>query len=48
MGFLPSYYLKQIAQETALGVEGVHHVVNRIKVFPRYAGRGETLTNETI
>ncbi len=42
MGFLPSYYLKQVAQEIASGVEGVRHVVNRIKVFPTYANRAET------
>jgi len=48
MGMLPSYYLKQVAQEIALGVEGVRHVVNRIKVFPTYADRGETLANEAI
>src|SRR5262245_54867322 len=38
-GNLPSYYLKQVAQEIASGVEGVHHVVNRIKVW-----RGATVT----
>jgi hypothetical protein len=32
-GRLPSYYLKQIAQEVASGVEGVGHVVNRIQVL---------------
>jgi len=48
MGFLPSYYLKQVAQEIASGVEGVRHVVNRIKVFPTYADRGETPANEAI
>jgi osmotically-inducible protein OsmY len=47
MGFLSSYYLKQVAQEIASGVEGVRHVVNRIKVFPTYVDRGETLANET-
>ena len=31
-GCLPSYYLKQVAQEIASGVEGVRHVVNRIEV----------------
>jgi osmotically-inducible protein OsmY len=31
-GRLPSYYLKQVAQEIALGLEGAHHVVNRIEV----------------
>jgi len=39
MGFLPSYYLKQVAQEIASGVEGVRHVVNRIQVFPPGAPR---------
>jgi osmotically-inducible protein OsmY len=32
-GCLPSYYLKQLAQELANRVEGVHHVINRIEVF---------------
>jgi osmotically-inducible protein OsmY len=32
-GSLPSHYLKQVAQEIALGVEGVHEVVNRIAVL---------------
>jgi hypothetical protein len=32
-GRLPSYYLKQVAQELASGVAGVGHVVNRIEVF---------------
>lgn len=31
-GHLPSYYLKQVAQTVALGVEGVRHVVNLIEV----------------
>lgn len=31
-GRLPSYYLKQIAQAVAAGVEGVRRVVNRIEV----------------
>jgi osmotically-inducible protein OsmY len=48
-GCLPSYYLKQIAQEIASGVEGVDHVVNRIEVFTS-PGRGrtgrETVANE--
>jgi osmotically-inducible protein OsmY len=48
MGSLPSYYLKQVAQETAFSVEGVHHVVNRIKVFPTYADRGDALANMAI
>jgi osmotically-inducible protein OsmY len=32
-GYLPSYYLKQVAQEIVSGVEGVRHVVNRIEVL---------------
>jgi osmotically-inducible protein OsmY len=32
-GVLPSYYLKQVAQEIAFGVAGVRRVVNRIEVF---------------
>jgi hypothetical protein len=32
-GTLPTYYLKQLAQEIAAGVEGVHCVINRIEVF---------------
>jgi hypothetical protein len=32
-GCLPSYYLKQVAQELAGGVEGVQHVINLIKVL---------------
>jgi hypothetical protein len=39
MGFLPSDYLKQVAQEIASGVEGVRHIVNRIQVFPPDAPR---------
>jgi osmotically-inducible protein OsmY len=31
-GCLPSYYLKQIAQETVAPLEGVAHVVNQIAV----------------
>jgi osmotically-inducible protein OsmY len=31
-GRLPSYYLKQVAQEIASGVEGVRLVMNRIEV----------------
>jgi osmotically-inducible protein OsmY len=37
-GYLPSYYLKQVAQEIVSGVEGVRHVVNRIVVL----GQGTT------
>jgi osmotically-inducible protein OsmY len=32
-GHLPSYFLKQIAQEIAAGVEGVRRVINRIDVL---------------
>jgi len=32
-GCLPSYYLKQVAQEITAGVEGVRHVINRIEVL---------------
>jgi hypothetical protein len=39
-GCLPSHYLKQLAQEIALGVEGVHILINRIIVL-RPSGRGE-------
>jgi hypothetical protein len=38
-GRLPSYYLKQVAQETVGGVKGVRHVVNRIEVCAPRAGR---------
>jgi osmotically-inducible protein OsmY len=31
-GCLPSYYLKQLAQEIVAAVEGVHLVVNKIDV----------------
>jgi osmotically-inducible protein OsmY len=48
MGCLPSHYLKQVAQEIAAGVEGVQHVVNRIRVYPTYSNRAETLANEAI
>jgi osmotically-inducible protein OsmY len=37
-GSLPSYYLKQVAQAIAAGVEGVGHVINRIQVL-KPAGR---------
>jgi hypothetical protein len=36
-GSLPSYYLKQVAQETVSGVEGVRRVVYRIEVHAREA-----------
>jgi osmotically-inducible protein OsmY len=32
-GCLPSYYLKQVAQELVLGVAGVREIVNNIKVI---------------
>lgn len=35
LGRLPSYFLKQIAQEIAAGVEGVRRVINRIDVQRR-------------
>ncbi len=39
-GSLPSHYLKQVAQELASSVEGVHRVINRIEVFaPAVQGR---------
>ena len=31
-GYLPTYYLKQLAQEVVAGVDGVARVVNRIEV----------------
>jgi BON domain len=39
MGVLPSYYLKQVAQEITGDVEGVRDVVNLIKVSARRADR---------
>jgi len=45
-GRLPSYYLKQVAQEITLGVEGVRHVVNRIEVLAP-AGRAP-LARQTL
>jgi osmotically-inducible protein OsmY len=38
-GCLPSYYLKQVAQEIAAGVTGAKHVINRIEVLAT-TGRG--------
>jgi len=38
-GRLPSYYLKQVAQEIAAGVEGVRQVINQIEVLVP-VGRG--------
>jgi hypothetical protein len=32
-GWLPTYYLKQLAQEVVAGVDGVEQVVNRIEVL---------------
>jgi osmotically-inducible protein OsmY len=44
-GSLPSYYLKQVAQEIVSGVEGVRHVANQIEVL---APRGrEAAANST-
>ena len=31
-GQVPSFYLKQLAQEAVVGLEGVHQVVNEIEV----------------
>jgi hypothetical protein len=33
-GRLPSYYLKQIAQEAVVSLEGVERIDNRIQVVP--------------
>ena len=33
LGHLPSYHLKQVAQATVGGIEGVRRVVNRIEVI---------------
>jgi osmotically-inducible protein OsmY len=33
-GRVPSYYLKQIAQETALAVPGTHQIHNDLDVMP--------------
>jgi len=38
-GCLPSYYLKQVAQEAVAGLEGVEQVVNRIEVVRPNDGR---------
>ncbi|MFI5455973.1 MAG: BON domain-containing protein [Isosphaerales bacterium] len=50
-GCLPSYHLKQVAQEIATGVEGVRHVINRIEVLTP-AGRarlaGDTLAKQSV
>jgi osmotically-inducible protein OsmY len=39
-GCLPSHYLKQVAQEIVLSVEGVRHVINRIIVLTPAPRRG--------
>ena len=39
-GCLPSYYLKQVAQEIVAGVPGVQRVVNRVDVMPGARGEG--------
>jgi osmotically-inducible protein OsmY len=31
-GQVPSFYLKQLAQEAVVGLEGVHQVINEIEV----------------
>jgi osmotically-inducible protein OsmY len=50
-GCLPSYYLKQVAQELASGVEGARLVINRIEVLAP-AGRQrqgpETLAGQLV
>jgi BON domain len=42
-GNLPTHYLKQVAQEIAIGVEGVRQVVNRIEVVGS-TGRSHSLS----
>ncbi len=37
-GRVPSFYLKQVAQEIAFGAEGVRRVINRIEVLSRHTG----------
>jgi osmotically-inducible protein OsmY len=45
-GCVPSYYLKQIAQEIAAAVEGVRLVVNKIEVkAPARANRGDQVND---
>jgi osmotically-inducible protein OsmY len=44
-GRLPSYYLKQVAQEIATAVDGTRQVVNRIEVLAT-TGRGRQLQEE--
>jgi osmotically-inducible protein OsmY len=36
-GCVPSHYLKQVAQEIAVGVEGVRRVDNQLRVLPAVA-----------
>jgi osmotically-inducible protein OsmY len=38
-GYLPTYYLKQVAQTTVVGVEGVERIVNLIQVVPAQGAR---------
>ena len=38
-GRLPSYYLKQLAQEAVAGLDGVTQLVNEIEVVPRPESR---------
>lgn len=33
-GCLPSYYLKQIAQNMVAGIKGVEEIVNEVEVLP--------------
>lgn len=46
-GHLPTYYLKQIAQEAATSLEGVGPVVNQIRITPPGprppSGRGKSV-----
>jgi osmotically-inducible protein OsmY len=48
-GYLPSHYLKQVAQEIAARVEGVRCVINRIKVLaPDRSGRERRPSAEDV
>lgn len=42
-GSLPSYYLKQLAQETVKGLEGVGEIINQIEVLARPCGQSARL-----
>ena len=39
-GRVPTYYLKQLAQEVVADVEGVHAVINRIEVLTPLSREG--------